>query len=111
MRTAAAALALALVAVAGAQAKVPAPALQRLRVGNGSTPFAGDGPLLTTVSPNGDGFRDAALVSFTLDRAATVRMDAVRTDTIRIGRPAEARVWTKTVSLAPGPHRLVWKPA
>jgi len=111
MRIAAAGVALALTVVAGAQAATQAPALHRLRISNGSTPFAGDGRLLTTVSPNGDGFRDAAIVSFALDRTATVRMDAVRTDTIRIGRPAEAAVWSRTVNLAPGPHRLVWRPS
>ena len=37
-----------------------------LRVGNGSTPFAGDGKLLTTISPNGDGFRDEPIVRFRL---------------------------------------------
>jgi hypothetical protein len=87
------------------------PALHDLRVSNGDTPFQGDRRLLTTVSPNGDGFRDAAFVSFRLDRAATVRMEAVRTDTIRIGRPAEAVVWSKTVRLKAGRHTLKWRPA
>lgn len=87
------------------------PRLAGLRVSNGDTPFAGDRRLLTTVSPNGDGFRDAAIVSFTVDRAARVTMDAVRTDTIRIGRPAEQVVWSKTAILAAGPHTLVWRPA
>jgi N,N-dimethylformamidase beta subunit-like protein len=85
--------------------------LAGLRVSNGDTPFAGDRRLLTTVSPNGDGFRDAAVVSFTLDRAATVTMEAVRTDTIRLGRAPEQAVWSKTAVLAAGPHRLVWRPA
>jgi len=110
MKPAAAGLALALVVVAGAQARPQAPALHGLRVGNGSTPFAGDRTLLTTVSPNGDGFRDAAIISFRLDRAATVRMEVVRTDTIRIGRPTEASVWSQTVALPAGPARLVWRP-
>jgi N,N-dimethylformamidase beta subunit-like, C-terminal len=86
------------------------PALHDLRVSNGDTPFQGDRRLLTTVSPNGDGFRDTAIVSFQLDRAATVRMDAVRTDTIREKRPASQIVWAKTVKLEPGRHRLVWRP-
>ena len=42
--------------------------LHALKVTNGSRPFAGDNRLLTTVSPNGDGFRDKAIVSFRLDR-------------------------------------------
>ncbi|MBA3718154.1 MAG: hypothetical protein H0W87_08015, partial [Actinobacteria bacterium] len=87
------------------------PAVHGLRVSNGDSPFQGDRRLLTTVSPNGDGFRDAAIVSFRLDRAATVRMDAVRTDTIRSTRPASQIVWSKSVRLEAGRHRLVWQPA
>ena len=56
--------------------------LHDLRVTNGSQRFAADNRLLTTVSPNGDGFRDRAIVSFRLRRAATVRMDVLRTDTL-----------------------------
>jgi N,N-dimethylformamidase beta subunit-like, C-terminal len=89
----------------------PPPALVRLAVTNGSSQFAGDHRLLTTVSPNGDGFRDRAIVRFRLGRAASVRMDAVRTDTIRIGRPAEAAVWSTAASLSAGDHTLVWRPA
>jgi hypothetical protein len=94
----------------GAPAQPP-PALVRLAVVNGSTLFAGDHRLLTTVSPNGDGFRDRAIVRFRLTQPAHVRMDAVRTDTIRIGRPAEAVVWSTTASLSAGDHTLVWRPA
>ena len=92
-------------------ARVAAPQLLDLRVSNGSTPFAGDRRLLTTISPNGDGFRDRALVSFRLDRAARVRMDVVRTDTIRENRAASAVVWSHTWSITAGPHRLAWRPA
>jgi hypothetical protein len=87
------------------------PALHDLRVTNGDRPFAGDRRLLATVSPNGDGFRDRAIVRFRLDRPARVRMQAIRTDTIRIGRPAEAVVWSRTWRLRAGAQRLVWKPA
>jgi hypothetical protein len=87
------------------------PALHDLRVTNGDAPFQGDRRLLTTVSPNGDGFRDSAIVSFRLDRVATVRMDAVRTDTIRSDRPASQIVWSASVQLKPGRHRLAWHPA
>ena len=47
-----------------------APALHDLHVTNGSAPFAGDRRLLTTVSPNGDGFRDRAIVHFRLTQPA-----------------------------------------
>ena len=56
-----------------------APQLVDLRADNGSTPFAGDGPLLTTISPNGDGFRDHVDVDFRLKEPATVTMDVTRT--------------------------------
>jgi hypothetical protein len=99
------AVALALVLAAGA------PRLADLRVSNGDTPFAGDGRLLTTVSPNGDGFRDAAIVRFRLTAPARVRLEAVRTETIRVGRPSSEVVWATTRQLGAGPQRLVWRPA
>ena len=52
-------------------------------VDNGSTPFLGDGIHLTTVSPNGDGFRDVAHVNFTLTSRARVALDVVATDTVK----------------------------
>src|ERR1700682_3490168 len=52
-----------------------------VRVTNGSTPFLGDGRLLATVRPNGDGFRDAAHVYFRLTVPARVSLKVIRTDT------------------------------
>jgi hypothetical protein len=101
-------------AVAGALAALAAPGppqLADLRVSNGGTAFDGDHALLTTVSPNGDGFRDRAIVGFRLDRLARVRMEAVRTDTIRPGRPPVEAIWRTEAVLAPGRRRLVWRPA
>ena len=46
------------------------PQLLGLRVDNGSTPFAGDSALLTTVSPNDDGFRDEARTSLPPERGS-----------------------------------------
>ena len=92
-------------------AATPAPAIVDLRVSNGSAPFAGDRRLLTTVSPNGDGFRDAAIVTFVLTRPATVRMDAVATQTVTAGHTGTSTVWSATRSLPGGPARLVWRPA
>jgi hypothetical protein len=89
----------------------PPPALVQLSVSNGATRFLGDRPLLATVSPNGDGFRDAAIVRFRLTGSARVRMQAVRTDTIRVGRAAEGVVWSRTWTLHAGTHRLVWRPS
>jgi len=79
--------------------------LDDLHVDDGAAPFAGDGPLLTTVSPNGDGFRDVANVDFTLDEPATVTMDVTRT----VKKPVV--LYTVTDQLEPGPHTLTWAPA
>ena len=81
-----------------------------LKVTNGSRPFAGDNRLLTTVSPNGDGFRDRAIVSFRLDRAAKVRLDVLRTDTLHPGR-ATKTIWSTTKRFRAGPQQIVWRPA
>jgi hypothetical protein len=88
-----------------------APQLTDVTVSNGGTPFAGDRALLATVSPNGDGFRDRAIVSFRLDRPARVVMEAVQTDTIRAGRPPVHAIWRASARLRRGRHRLVWAPA
>src|ERR1041384_1022331 len=79
------------VAAGGAPAEPGPPRLLGLRISNGGTPFAGDTPWLTTVSPNGDGFRDSALVRFKLDRSARVEVRVVATDELR--RPART-VWS-----------------
>ncbi|MDX6517845.1 MAG: hypothetical protein QOF50_691 [Gaiellaceae bacterium] len=87
------------------------PRLLDVRVSNGAAPFAGDRRLLATVSPNGDGFRDGAIVSFRLDRAARLTMEAVRTETIRENRAPSAVVWHRSWTLGAGAHRLAWRPA
>jgi hypothetical protein len=109
---AAAAVVTVAMAAAGAApaARSAAPRLLSLRVGNGSTPFAGDGRLLTTVTPNGDGFRDRAIVRFRLDRPASVMLEAVRTETIRTYRAAETTIWSTRAELPAGPASLVWVP-
>ena len=99
-----------MIAAVVAALALAAPQVSALRVTNGSAPFAGDRPLLATVSPNGDGFRDRAVVTFRLDRRANVRLDAVRTDTVWVGRPASETVWSTERVLGPGRQRLVWKP-
>jgi hypothetical protein len=81
------------------------PDLLGLRADNGSTPFESDNALLTTVSPNGDGFRDKANVTFRLAEPATVTMDVTRTVKI----PTVA--YTVTEHLDPGVHTLTWTPA
>jgi hypothetical protein len=87
-----------------------APTLQDLHVTNGSTPFAGDSRMLTTVSPNGDGFRDSAVVHFRLARAARVRLDVLATNLVRAGKTGTSVVWHTERPFGPGPGTLVWKP-
>jgi len=81
------------------------PVLAGLRIGNGSSRFAGDNALLTTVSPNGDGFRDSASIDFTLAEKATVTMEVTRTVKV------PAVISTVTERLTPGPHTLAWAPS
>src|SRR3954465_13849483 len=96
----------------GASASAPAqtgpPRLLGLRISNGGTPFAGDTPLLATVSPNGDGFRDRAFIRFKLDRAATVEARIAAPD--GVGRLAKT-IWSTRRRLAAGPHSIAWRPA
>jgi hypothetical protein len=82
-----------------------APQLLELRVDNGSTPFAGDSALLTTVSPNGDGFRDVANIHFVLRESATVTMDVTNT----VKKPHVT--YALTERLGRGPHTMTWKPS
>jgi hypothetical protein len=89
----------------------PVPRLLDLRVSNGSTPYAGDGRLLTTVSPNGDGFRDTAVVSFQLDADATVELDVLQTLNVKRGQNTVQTIWTERHTFLSGRHKLVWTPA
>jgi hypothetical protein len=106
--TAGLAVAIAIGAAASAPAQTGPPRLLGLRASNGGTPFAGDTPWLTTVSPNGDGFRDRAFFRFKLDRAATVEVRVVATDEVR--RPVQT-IWSTRRKLTAGAHVLAWRPA
>jgi hypothetical protein len=81
-----------------------APQLLDLHADNGSTPFAGDGPLLTTISPNGDGFRDKVDVTFRLREQATVTMEVTRT--VKVPKP----FYTVTAKFGRGTHTMSWIP-
>jgi hypothetical protein len=91
-------------------APAPVPELRGLRALNGGRPFAGDGPLLTTVNAAGRGSRTRVLVRFGLTGRARVRLEAARTDTIRTGKPLWAVVWATERTLPAGEHELVWRP-
>ena len=99
-----------LLIAAALAASTGTPQLLHLHVSNGSAPFAGDRALLATVSPNGDGFRDSAIVSFRLTQPATVRMDAVATELVRAGTTGTTTVWSTTRSFPAGSGTLAWRP-
>jgi hypothetical protein len=98
-------------AAAPAVRVAPAPKLLDLRVSNGSTPYAGDRPLLTTVSPNGDGFRDRAIVGFRLTKSATVELDVLQTVNVKRGKNTVQTISSVRHAFSRGRHRLVWTPA
>ena len=77
--------------------------LYDLRVTSG-TAYAGDRPLLATVSPNGDGLRDRAIVRFRLAAPATVFLR------VMICRKHPTTVLTTQTSFGAGPHAIAWAP-
>jgi hypothetical protein len=77
--------------------------LYDLRVTSG-TPYAGDRRLLATVSPNGDGLRDRAIVRFRLAAPATVFLR------VMICRKHPTTVLTTQTSFGAGPHAIAWTP-
>jgi hypothetical protein len=80
------------------------PTLADLRATNGGRPFAGDGQLLTTISPAADTGRAAAHIAFTLSETAEVAL--------QIQRPNRRRRAVTTIdkTLGPGRRALVWAP-
>lgn len=77
--------------------------LTGLRVSTGA-PFAGDGPLLATLSPNGDGVRDSVRIHFRLTEAGAVTLDVERTQT------GATTIYTRTWQFRAGPHTIGWLP-
>jgi N,N-dimethylformamidase beta subunit-like, C-terminal len=94
----------AVVAGPGAAGRSLMPSLRQLSVRNRGRGFAGDRSFFATVSPGVRG-RDTAAVSFSLDRAARVRLEAVRTALRK-----STVVWTSDKQLPPGEHLLKWQP-
>jgi hypothetical protein len=80
--------------------------LDSLRASNGSAPFAGDGPLLTTLSPNRDGSREYAKIGFDLTEPATVTLNVQRT-----GAEVVDTIYTRTWHFSEGGHAIAWVPA
>jgi hypothetical protein len=80
------------------------PALTSFRTSNGGEPYAGDGPMLTTLSPD-DGTRTTATIAFTLSEQATLSFVVEYTDRTR------HIVANQTAAFGPGRNSLTWTPA
>jgi hypothetical protein len=87
-----------------ALAQLRAPSLARLSVRNAGRRYLGDRRLFASVSPGVAG-RDTASVAFTLDRPATVQLEAVSTALRK-----HTTVWRTQKRFAVGDHRLSWQP-
>ena len=88
-----------------ANARSSLPRAAEFSVTNGGLPFAGDHRLLTTISPNGDGVRDAATIHFRLTKSAAVHIE------IREARPPRRLVFDQVSKLGNGAQEIVWAPA
>jgi hypothetical protein len=78
--------------------------LSALHLANGGARYAGDNRLLTTISPNGDGYRDRARIGFRLSARATVQLVVAGVGVQR------KRLYVRRLSLTAGSHALVWAP-
>ena len=85
-------------------AQLRAPSLARLSVRNRGRRYFGDRQLFASVSPGVAG-RDTASVAFSLDRPATVQLEAVRTALRK-----RTTVWQTEQFFDVGYHRLWWRP-
>ncbi len=101
------------------RAAVGGPVLEGLSVENDiRLPYAGDRPLLATISPGGERGRDRAVVRFRLRRAAHVALDALARNTpseVALASEAAALTGTRVLSsegrlLRAGEHALSWTP-
>jgi len=82
----------------------PAPSSPKLldfRASNGGRPFAGDGPMLTTLTPS----RPTARIAFTLTERARVVLRVEETNRTRHA------VATEATDLPAGRHTFLWTPA
>jgi len=75
-----------------------------LVIGNGAKPFAGDRADLTTISPNGDGYRDTATIAYTAPSAGFARLEVDRAD-----RKGSVFV-DDAVPVGAGSTNLTWSP-
>ncbi len=91
------------VAAAGFHLDATPARLDRLRLTT-NAPFAGDGPMLATLTPNGDGVRDSVRVHFRLTEPAAVTLNVERTSN------APTTIYTRTWRFRAGPHTIGWAP-
>ena len=84
-----------------------------LELGNGAHPFYGDRPDLTTISPNGDGYRDSARIRYQASSAGDVSLEVDRADRkgevfVKHGIPVPVGVssftWAPAGSTPPGTY-------
>ena len=81
--------------------------LSDISVGDGGVAFAGDSPRFATVSPNGDGLRDAVYVHFRLARPSRVIVDVFAAGNVASGSRLVAQVAGR---FGTGAHELRWEP-
>jgi hypothetical protein len=82
-----------------------APRVLRIRAYNRSRqPFQRDRKNFTTISPNGDGLRESAKISFTLTEAANVHFEVTRTISV------PQTVYELRAKLKAGRHTFTWHP-
>jgi hypothetical protein len=72
-------------------------------------PFARDRPLLATVSPNGDGYRDFATIRFFLTGTARVTLNAQTAQ--RTFQRVDQPKWSVSRRMQRGWQTVVWRPA
>ncbi len=87
-----------------ALARVRAPSLAKVSVRNIGARYRGDRRFFASVSPGVRG-RDRASIRFSLDRPATVRIEALRT-----ALRQRTVVWQVEQQLPAGANRIWWKP-
>jgi hypothetical protein len=89
-------------------------------VASDGAPFAGDGPMLTTLSPGGQRGRTTARVTFRLRHPADVRLEVLNRNTPGavaasveggVAGASPASQGTQTRALGRGEHTLEWTPA
>ena len=93
-------VALALLALAAPHHSPSAPKLLDFRASNGGHPFAGDGPMLTTLTPS----HPTARIAFTLTKRARVILRVEQTERTRHAVATEVAVFPA------GRHAFLWTP-